>query len=235
MESHKKPTGLTIYQEAILELQKNQDLKYKAFNQKLISTHYKMIGVRIPILSKMAKKIGKTSPYAYLEEVKYSSHEEILLTGLVIAELKEETLAYPYFREYLNHIDNWATCDTFCSHYHIIKKHLSLYYSRIETLVKDENPYIVRVGIVLLLNYYLNNEYINQVISLLSSIKTSNYYVKMALAWISCEIYIHYPNKKILKTLTSDIEIEKMTIRKLLDSHRVSFIEKEKIKNLAEY
>lgn len=219
-----------VYQQAMLEIKKQQDLKYLAFNKKLVQTKYEMIGVRIPILTKIAKEIVKVSPYSYLEQVKYQTHEEILLNGLVIASIKEEEDVYPYFIEYLNHIDNWATCDTFCSHYHMIKKHRPLYLTRIEKMLRDDNPYIVRVGIVLLLNYYVNDEYINQVASLLKTIESSHYYVKMALAWLMCEIYIHYPKHDIFKKKFLDQEVKNLMIRKILDSNRISQEEKQKIR-----
>ena len=52
------------------ELEKNIDLKYKEFNQKLCpDTNKKLLGIRIPVLRKISKKIIADNPEEYLKNV----------------------------------------------------------------------------------------------------------------------------------------------------------------------
>ena len=92
------------------ELFINQDLKYKAFQSKLIPNIScdRIIGVRIPQL----RKIGKTLEDNNFE---WDFYEEVMLHGFYIGYAKlplEERLAL--LDEFVPYIDNWAVCDCVC-------------------------------------------------------------------------------------------------------------------------
>ena len=54
------------YQQFIDYLFTYQDIKYQEFNRKLISTKSKIIGVKMPILRRIAKQISKNNPKDFL-------------------------------------------------------------------------------------------------------------------------------------------------------------------------
>ena len=79
------------------ELFKLQDLKYKEFHSGLCPNVDKIIGVRVPLLKEIAKKIAKEDYKNFLENIKDEYYEELVLHGLVIGYAKitiEETFKY---------------------------------------------------------------------------------------------------------------------------------------------
>jgi len=77
------------YKVFLRELCMLEDTSYKDFNFKLISTNYGKIGIRMPILKDIAKKIAKKNPISFLEIVEDTYYEEVMLEGLVITSIKE--------------------------------------------------------------------------------------------------------------------------------------------------
>ena len=85
--------------------------------------------------------------------------------------------------------------------------------------VKSNQTYHIRVGLILLLCYYVEEEY-------LDNIKSDEYYVNMAEAWLVCEIFIKYENVG-LKYLEHN-ELNKFTINKSISKIRDSYrVDKE--------
>ena len=68
------------YNKFINYLKSISDNKYKEFNKKIIKTKYKMLGIKIPILRNIAKKIDK------------SNYEEFLNMVLIYHTFRDETL-----------------------------------------------------------------------------------------------------------------------------------------------
>ena len=60
-------------------LYKNKDEKYKEFNDKIINTKMPTIGVRMPILKKIAKNISKGDYDEFLSNVNSNYYEEVLI------------------------------------------------------------------------------------------------------------------------------------------------------------
>lgn len=76
----------------------------------------KIIGVRTPILRKIAKQIAKEDWRFYLEEYPAESYEEIMLQGMVIGYIKEDFgEVLKQVERFLPKIDNWGICDSFCA------------------------------------------------------------------------------------------------------------------------
>ena len=51
-----------------------------------------MIGIRLPIMRDIARKISKTSIEEFLRYVGSKYYEEVMIQGLVISHIKEEKL-----------------------------------------------------------------------------------------------------------------------------------------------
>lgn len=213
-----------------------KDEKYQQFHYRLLKNDkINLIGVRTPTLHKIAKEIAKGNYLSFIKLNKLNTYEEVTIYGLIIGYLKID------FQELLNllnnfipNINNWATCDLTCSNLKMFAKNQKIGFKYIQKLVADKNPWIKRFGIVLLLNYYLNDNYIDLVLTLITDINDTNYYVEMALAWFLSTAYIKYQDK-VLNLLKSDKiskNIIKITIEKVNESYRVNEENKEKLKIL---
>ena len=208
--------------------------KYKDFNSKLVLTKYKMYGIKVPILRDIAKKISKTNIISFLDIVKSNSYEEVMIEGLVISYIKEVDLCIKYFNKFINKIDNWAICDTCISSMKIVNKNKELFLKQIKKYIKSKNEYVVRVGVVLLLNYYIEDSYIDLVFDIINSINREDYYINMAIAWLVSVCFVKYRNKTF--KYLNDNKLNRFTynksIQKIIESYRVSLEDKEILRSM---
>lgn len=219
------------YDDFIKSLFLLQDLNYQKQESKLTFTKYEMIGVRIPLLRKIAKEISKSNYLKFLGEVKERYYEEVLIEGLVIATLKEEELL-EFLPKYISKIDNWAICDSFCNSLKFIKKDYSKYFEYFKDFLFSDEEFKVRVGLVVFLNFYVTDEYIQEIFSLVDKITLDKYYVNMAIAWLLAECFIKYPSvtKEYLKNAKINDFTFNKAISKIRDSYRVSENEKDELR-----
>ena len=208
--------------------------KYKDFNSKLVLTKYKMYGIKVPILRDIAKKISKTNIISFLDIVKSNSYEEVMIEGLVISYIKEVDLCIKYFNKFINKIDNWAICDTCISSMKIVNKNKELFLKQIKKYIESKNEYVVRVGVVLLLNYYIEDSYIDLVFDIINSINREDYYINMAIAWLVSVCFVKYRNKTF--KYLNDNKLNRFTynksIQKIIESYRVSLEDKEILRSM---
>ncbi len=215
-------------------LKENVDLGYQKFSQKLIFTNYLILGIRVPILKKIAKEIFKTDWESFLAIKNKDSYEELLLESFVICSIKDFTVAKKYFNQYIKKIDNWALCDLTVAAFKIIKKNKDYFFSEVEKYISSRMPFTIRVGVVILNSYYVEEEYLSKIFQQIERIKSKDYYVKMAVSWLLSTCYIKYPEKTLtyLKETSIDIFTYNKTISKICDSHQVDVRQKNKLKKL---
>ena len=212
------------YKKLVTYLNNLSDNNYKKFNKKLITTKYKMIGIRVPIIRNIAKKISKTDIISFLNIVKSNSYEEVLLEGIVISYIKDIDISIKYFNKFIKKIDNWALCDISISSMKIVNNYKDKYFIQIKKYLNSKDEFIVRVGIVLLLNYYIDSKYIDSIFILIDNINREEYYINMAIAWLVSICFIKY-RKKTYNYLKRN-KLNKFTynksIQKIIESYRVS-------------
>jgi len=203
---------------------------YKEFNSKIIFTNYEMLGIRLPKLRILAKEIFKTDYKEFLN-INITYYEEAMLYLLVITFIKDIDELMLYFPKALDLIDNWALCDSFCGSLKIVINNKEYFLKVIDKLLKSDKTYNVRVGLVLLLNYYVSEDYLDLIFKYLDNINSDEYYINMAEAWLLCEIFIKYQSdglKYLENNKLNSFTINK-TISKIRDSFRVSKEIKEMI------
>lgn len=221
------------YKEFLNYLYSLEDLKYKKFHSSLTNNSLNMIGIRVPILKNIAKEISMGDYDSFIKCNSHNTYEETLIHGLIIGYIKINfDRQLNYIDNYINLIDNWATNDVVCANLKSFKKNKNLGYNKILKYLNSNNYWHVRFGIVLLLDYFICDEYIDLIIKLIANIDTNEYYVMMSLAWLISICYIKYPDKSIniFKNNLIDTKTNNQAIRKILDSYRVSENSKNTIK-----
>lgn len=212
------------YQEFIIYLKSISEDAYKEFSQKITFTKYEMLGIRLPKLRSIAKDISKGDYKSFLEVSQNKYYESVMIKLLVIANIKDLDECMSYFDEAISLIDNWALCDTFCNSLKIVAKNKEYFLNVIDDLIKSNKIYHIRVGLILLLCFYVEEEYLDLICKYLDSIKSDEYYVNMAEAWLLCEVFIKYEDfglKYLENNQLNKFTINK-TISKIRDSYRVS-------------
>ena len=219
------------YKEFTSYLMSLKDDKYKEFSKSLCSSKYEMIGIRIPLLRRIAKQIKDIS---FLDVVKNNYFEEVMLEGLVIANLKDEKIFYQYFKNYIKKIDNWSICDMFCNSIKIVDKYQDKYFKEAIKLCKSNKEYIVRVGLIMILNHFIKYDNLNKIIEIIDLIESDKYYINMAQAWLICELYINYPQEieEYLKNNKLNKFTHNKSISKIRESFRVSKDKKDYLNTL---
>ena len=99
--------------------------------------------------------------------------------------------------------------------------------------MKDSNnEWEIRIIAVTFLSHYLNDEYIDKVISIIDDLKRPTYMAKMGIAWLVATIMAKYEDKAFayLEQSSLDDWTYNKAITKMLESFRVSEKAKEKIK-----
>ena len=222
------------YQNFLSYLNDQQDLKYRDFHKSLLNADVNLIGIRTPKLKKIAKEIslGNYDNFIKLNTHKY--YEETIIHALVISNLKDINIVINYIDNFLNYIDNWATCDILCGSLKIVNKNKEIFFNYIKNKIKNPNPWIKRFCFVLLLDYLLKDKYIKEIFNLTNKYNTKDYYVNMAIAWLISIAYIKNKNATInyLKNNKLDNFTHNKAIQKIKESTRITLEDKELIKNL---
>lgn len=225
------------YQEYLNYLFSFKDEKYIEFNQKLIFTKYLMIGVRMPVLRKIAKDISKGDIDSFLSLCQYKYYEEVLIVGFILGNIKDLNILEKYLDNFLLKIDDWAICDSFCNSLKIVSLNKEYFWVKIDDFLKRKEEFVVRVGIILLLNFYIDKDYINKILKKIDQIKRDEYYINMAIAWLISECFVK--KKEITLKYLKNNNLSKFTqnkaISKIKESYRVNYEDKimlEKLKKM---
>lgn len=197
------------------ELYKYQDLKYQEFVSKLLLNVNNIIGIRIPILRKLSKKYK-------LEDLTDDTFEEIMLQGFIIGNDKDINKVLNNLKIFIPKINNWSVCDSVVSSLKITKKNQEIMFNFIIKYVNG-SEFEKRFLLVMLLNYYLDDNYINKVIDIILNIKITDYYDMMALSWLISKMYINYKDEviEILQNKNISDEVVNKSISKINDSYQI--------------
>lgn len=212
------------------QLEQLAETEYQKFSASLIPNieSGNILGVRLPELRKLAKPIAKGDFKAYLQEALKCTEneyfEEIMIQGMVIGYAKadiEELLQYA--ADFVPKINNWSICDSFCIGLKFTSKNKERVWSFLQPYLSSVQEYELRFGVVMLLNYYVDQEYIDEVLKVMNRIKHEGYYVKMAVAWALSICYIKLPQQTM--TLLKDNLLDDFTynkaLQKITESYRI--------------
>ena len=100
--------------------------------------------------------------------------------------------------------------------------------------LKSDRTYTVRFAVVMMLQYYVNEKYLKQVLARMEEVETEEYYVRMAVAWAVSVCYVKAPEEVLgwLAQRRLDEETWKKALQKILESRRLPAGEKERIRKL---
>jgi len=224
-----------LFSEVLEELEALAEVKYKEFNQKIVPTKQKMLGVRLPHLRKIAKKIAKQNPYEFLALEKQNIYEMIFLEGLVLSYIKEDfTTLVPHLEDFLKKVDNWSQVDSTFSGFKSIKMQQEKVLEVIKGWLNSKDEFIVRSALVILLLYYVQEKYLKIIFDIVQNVTHQGYYVKMANAWLLSVCMMRFPQETLefLRYTSLDDFTYNKAISKSNDSYQITKEYKSKLKNL---
>ena len=217
------------------KLFKLQDISYKEFHSKLIPTIDKntIIGIRIPLLRSYAMKIKYTKEAdKFLNTLPHMYYDENVLHALLLSEMTDYETFIKSIQAFLPYIDNWAVCDVLKPK--SIKKHKQIFIDEIKSWISSKDTYTIRFGVVMLMTYYLDEDYQKDYLNYPLQVKSDEYYVNMAISWFyATALAKHYDEVvEILKDKKLSVWIHNKTIQKAIESYRITKEQKEELKKL---
>lgn len=214
------------------------DPEYCAFHSNLLPGVDNILGVRVPKLRAIAKRIakmdskdpGKDTWRTYLDCLQSEYYEEDMLHGMIIgyARMNEEERKLRLER-FVPLIHNWAVCDCVCSTCKFFAEDPEKWFPYLLGQIKKGEEFSIRFGVVALMDYYITEEWIDRLLEIYEMIHQEGYYVKMAVAWAVSMCYVKFPEKtrKFLEEDQMDDFTHNKSIKKIRESCRVSKEEKD--------
>lgn len=210
-----------------------QDLQYQKFHSSLLPGVENVIGVRMPLLRKLAKQVLQGDWQNYLQSALQETsnyYEEDIIQALIIGTSKISCQErHAYIKAFVPKINNWAVCDLFCSTLKEAQRYKQEYWKMLMPYFNSSNAYDLRFASVMLLNHFTGDEFVEEALKLLAAIKHEDYYVKMGIAWAISIFYIKQPQLtlKLIKQNNLDDFTHNKAIQKIRESFRVSNEDKE--------
>lgn len=214
------------------------DEKYRDFHSGLCPNINSFLGVRVPVLRNYARELMDEDWQETYKNIGNDFYEEIMLQGMMLGIAKIDIeMELQYLKEFIPKIDNWSVCDVTCAGLKFVKKNEDIVFEFLKKYLKSEKEFELRFAIVMLLDYYITDKYVDQVIDIMDNVKhTEQYYVKMAVAWALSIVYIKYPEKTMEYLQDGNNHLDKetynKTLQKIVESNRVGKREKNKIRKM---
>ncbi len=217
------------YSDFLQLLENHAEEAFADFQRKLIPTKQKILGVRTPIMRKIAKQLQglEEQVFAYPDDI-----YEVTFIKLTLV----STLPYDKFLLYVedcvSKMDNWAMCDSFKAK--CIQAYKKEYLYVLEKIFYNGGEFYERYVLVALLNDYVQTEYIPTIIHYLKKADTKRYYVSMAAAWLTAEILIkeYESGVFILKQGILEEKTHNKAIQKARESFRLTKEQKDYLTSL---
>ena len=218
-----------------MELLQQSDEKYQKFSSSLLPGTDNLIGVRLPLLRKLAKQIVKNDWVTYLSTAEDEHFEEVMLQGIVIG-LVDVSLEqhFSLIEAFLPKIDNWSTCDSFITGLKFAKQHKKEVWQFLKPYFRSDRTYEIRFGVVMINAYFVECDYIDEAFVIFDAISHDDYYVKMAVAWTISTFYVSFPEQTkayLLDNRLDDFTFNK-ALQKITESRRVGADAKAVVRSL---
>ena len=212
-----------------------QDKSYQAFQSKLMPTvpSETIIGVRTPMLRKLAKEIsGTKQAESFLNSLPHKYYEENNLHGILISGIRDYKDCVAQLERFLPQVDNWATCDLIRPA--VVKKRLPEFLKEIRRWLCSDHTYTIRFAAEMLMCYYLDEEFEPEYLELVCGLHSEEYYVKMMIAWYFATALAKQYEKALpfLEEQRLDAWTHNKTIQKSVESFRIKPEQKEYLKRL---
>ena len=202
-----------------------QDLKYRDFHSALMLTvdKDKIIGVRVPDLRKLAKELCKNGAgEEFIKNLPHKYYEEDNLHAFILERISDFDKCIYETERFLPYIDNWATCDMFSPK--VFANHTDVIFEKSLEWIRSDNTYTIRFGTGMLMRYFLDKNFNEDILKIISDIKNDEYYIKMMVAWFfATALAKQYESTiKYIESGKLDKWVHNKTIQKAIESNRIS-------------
>lgn len=157
---------------------------YRAFSARLLPPGTPLLGVRLPVIRRLAKTLARGDWRAYLTSARDDTFEErmaqAMTLGFARADVAEKT---PYILRLLPKIDNWSLCDSFCAALKAAKEEPEAMLALVDRCLGAREPYTARFAVVQLLMYYVGEDALCGTLNRLTRVTAPEDAAQTAVAW----------------------------------------------------
>ena len=212
-----------------------QDSSYGDFQAKLTPgiPREKFIGVRVPEVRKLAKRLAKEPEAAsFLADLPHKYYDENMLHALLLSEMKDYDACVAAVDRFLPYVDNWAVCDILSPK--IFRRNKPALLTKIREWSASEKTYTCRFGIEMLMSHFLDDDFKPEYLEIPAAVRSEEYYMRMMVAWFFAtalakqwDAAVKYVEEGRLDTWTHN-----KTIQKARESYRITAEQKEYLNTL---
>ena len=211
----------------------------KAFAESLNPGIEHVLGIRVPELRQLARKIAADDWKVYLQSADTYYMEERMLYGLVLGYIRPLPDIEAYLEmvsEFVCRIRGWAICDvfTFGGGKPYVLRHATRIWIYLKEKMMSGDPNGIRFGVVMSLKYFADEIHANEFFRSIEHVDCDAYYVRMGIAWAVAEYFIKCPETtmKYLENSRLDVFTYNKALQKITESFRVSQDTKQRIKQM---
>jgi 3-methyladenine DNA glycosylase AlkD len=118
-------------------------------------------------------------------------------------------------------VDNWSVSDSACQNMKFARKYPKEVFEFLKSKKDSDNEWEIRIVAVTLLSHFLNDEYIDEVITILDNLKRPTYMAKMGIAWAFATAMTKYEDKVF--NYLENSSLDDWTYNKALSKMKESF------------
>lgn len=212
-----------------------QDEGYRDFQAKLTPSVPKedFIGVRVPELRKLARRLHGTPEAAeFMASLPHRYYDENNLHGFLICLIRDYDRALAEVERFLPFVDNWATCDLMSPK--VLGTRPDDLLSNIRRWVASDRTYTIRFGLEMLMTFYLDERFSAEVLDLAASVRSSEYYVNMMIAWFFATALAKQYDAALECLLQPRLDVwtHNKAIQKAIESRRITDEQKAYLRTL---
>ncbi len=209
--------------------------QYCKFTSALMPGVEHVLGIRLPILRKIAREIACGEWRDFLSNAESYYFEERMIQGLMIGYVRCPTdEKIDLMRRFIPKIDNWAVCDSFCmTRLRAADREAVWHFAQPYFLASGE--YEVRFAVVTALANFIDIQHLDALLELLGKVRHEGYYARMGVAWAVSVCYVKFP-EQTRAWLDAECPLDDWTfnksLQKIVESYRVTDADKAEIRTL---
>ena len=204
------------------------------FNSKLTPGKDRIIGVRVPVIRDIARRVVGDD-WRQILDGEPESFEEEMLRGVVIATAPvtaDERIRLT--EDFLHYVDNWATCDIFCNSWKFKKDESEKVWHYFSSLIDSGEEYRMRVSLIARMSLFKDGEHYRLLLEDIATHDHPGYYYRMGAAWAVSMVYVDHPEmtEELIRSGRMEVWTHNKSIQKIRESRRVPGEKKEELRAL---
>ena len=151
---------------------------------------------------------------------------------MLLCEKKDFAETVRLLDAFLPHVDNWATCDLMRPK--AFPGDDGELYAKICEWIASDHVYTVRFALVLLMTYFLDGAFRPEYLSLAASVKSDEYYINTAIAWLFATAIAKQRESAIpfIEECRLSPWVHNKSIQKAIESYRITPEDKAYLRTL---